>query len=87
MVSEAVYTSGMKWFFLLLGVSALVLSWAIVQIGQGVMFTHGGFTEWNDEFYLAYRNCCLMTDLNSALPFALTGLLSICVAVWQFRKR
>ena len=76
----------MTWFFLVIGLLLLLLSWLLVQIAKGYTFAYGGYEEWNDDFIAQYNACCLVTDLKSVAPFALVGLLCILLALWQFTR-
>ncbi|WP_416558539.1 hypothetical protein [Phaeobacter sp. JH20_02] len=76
----------MKWIVLVCGILLIFAAWLIVQVGKGVFFTHSGFAEWDEELLAAYRECCFMTDLRSAVPFALLGLVLLGFVAWKFLR-
>ena len=74
----------MRWFLLISGLVLVFVSWAIVQLGKGVLFTYSEYEVWDDAFLSDYKACCLLTDLRSAAPFALIGIVLISLAVSEF---
>lgn len=76
----------MKWIALVSGVFLIVVARLIVQIGKGVLFTHSGFEHWDEAFFAAYKDCCLMTDLRTAAPFGLLGVVLLGFAAWKFAR-
>lgn len=77
----------MKWVFLLLGLFFILFSWFLFLIGRGITFTHGEYEKWNDAFFEAYRACCFITDLKTAVPFAMIGTACLIVSAWHFMRR
>lgn len=78
-----IYHRPMKWFLPCLALLFFFVSFALVVIGRGVTFTHGGYEEWDEAFDTAYRECCLATDLKTAAPFAAVGLCFLLLAIWR----
>ena len=77
----------MRWLFVMTGSILFFASWAIVQVGKGVLFTQSEYEQWDDLFLSDYRACCFLIDLKTAAPFALVGFILLVLGAWKFKTK
>ncbi|MEP4196740.1 MAG: hypothetical protein ABJL99_14010 [Aliishimia sp.] len=71
---------------LITGIILIFAAWMLIQIGKGILFAHSGFDRWDDSFLATYYECCLITDLRTAVPVGLLGVALLGFAAWKFLR-
>lgn len=77
----------MKWVYLVIGLFLCLFGWLLMLIGRGITYDHGGYTAWDSHFDAAYRDCCFVVDLRTALPFFVIGVIMILISIGKFVSR